>query len=533
MTREMNHSRFASRARARLALPLLVALTALAALVLPAAASAAIQLQIADQGNHHPDEVWVTIYAPNPHGDEFEVPTWTDNVAKKLSEIPGGEITIEKLISGRVFISYDGPIDGVTLPFDSPEARFDWAELTVTPAPGDTANLTAVDQFAIGMRLEALNEFGQTLETLGEANSDTIFNALQQIPGGPQSTIRNSKGEIVRVLSPQHSTAYPLLSEYVNSLVGQTLTLHTALDQTPEGVSEYSGAVAPDGSIALHGTYESSAPLAEPPPPTIEIPAAQLLAEIYSPTSKHNNFEDAIRRDLLAAFSIGLWGGRYGNDALSFCANPGPKLKGLVCPEGFNQPAFGDARTSFPLFPTCNQYAAVINQYSDSYGSAYSDASKKVSVGLDQAKTKTLRLTILPDSGSAMPVNSGNPNCGAAAPAPAPAPTSAGANSARPKVHFVKKAKVKKGKVRVARLRCGTACGQIKAVAKRGKTVVAKVKRGKVKAAKPWVVLHLTKQGKRMLERSHRLVARVNLFVRPAGGSWSRYHHKVKLIAPR
>jgi hypothetical protein len=36
-----------------------------------------------------------------------------------------------------------------------------------------------------------------------------------------------------------------------------------------------------------------------------------------------------------------------------------------------------------------------------------------------------------------------------------------------------------------------------------------------------------------MLKRSHRLVARVNLFVRPAGGKWSSYHHRVKLIAPR
>ena len=254
----------------------------------------------------------------------------------------------------------------------------------------------------------------------------------------------------------------------------------------------------------------------------------------------HNNFEAAIKRDLLAGFSAGFWGGRYGNDALSFCDNPAPKLTGQVCPEGFNQPAFGDARTALSPFPTCNQYAAVLNQYSDSYGSAYSDAAKKVSVGLNQAQTKAVRLTILPDSGSAMPVHSGNPNCGAGPPAPAPAAGGAGGagvagggKAAHPKVHFLKHAKVKKGKARVARLFCGTACGQVKAVAKQGKVVVAKVKRGKVKAAKPWVVVHLTKRGKRMLARSHRLVAKVNLFVRPAGGSWSRYHHKVKLIAPR
>ena len=102
-----------------------------------------------------------------------------------------------------------------------------------------------------------------------------------------------------------------------------------------------------------------------------------------------------------------------------------------------------------------------------------------------------------------MPVSSGNPNCGAGARRPRRrrrrGGASSGSGTARPKVRFLKQAKVRKGKARVARLRCGTACGQIKAVAKHGKKVVAKVKRGKVKAAKPWVVVHLTKRGKRML----------------------------------
>jgi hypothetical protein len=518
MTGEMNRSRIASRVPARLVLPLLAALAALAALTLPAAASASVQFQIVNESGRAPEDVYVTVT-----GSEFDVPGMANNVPKKLSEIGGGELTVNKLVSGRVYIAYGAPVHEGE-PFSS-QTRFDWAELTVHPDPADVANLTAVDQFAIGMRMEALNGSGQTLETIGTANSNTVFNALQQIPGGAGATVKNGQGEIVRILSPLHSGAYPTLGPYVKSMAGQTITLHTAFYGTPFTTTEYQGTFAADGSIALHGTTNPGGAA----PATIEIPGSELIANIYTGANTPNDAEGAIRRDLYSGFSAGFWGGKYGNDALSFCTDPNTTAQGSWCPHGFNQPAFGEARASLSPFPTCEQYAAVINQYSDSYGNPYSDASKKTTVSLNQANTKKLRLTVLPDSGSAMPVSSGNPNCGAGTPAPAGGGSSAG----RPKVHFLKRAKVKRDRARVARLRCGTACGQIRAVAKRGKKVVAKVRRGKVKAAKPWVVLHLTKQGRRMLRRSHRLAARVNISVRPAGGKWARYHHRVKLVAPR
>ena len=478
----------------------LFGMLALAALLF-APGARALEFEVVNESGRPDDEVFVTVVA---NGD-YEVPGIAEDVPQKLSEIPGGKMTIKKLVSGRVYISYgEGVKEGVT---EESPVRFDWAELTVTPAPADVANLTAVDQFAIGMRMQTLNGSGETLETLGEANADTIFGALQTIPGGPQATVRNAQGEILRVLSPVHSTAYPPLTEYVRSLAGQTLTLHTGLFQEPFGVSEYKAEIAPDGSITLRGTYESEAPLAEPPPPTITIPASQVLAEIYAPTTEHNNFEAAIRRDLLAGFSTGLWGGRYGNDALSFCTNPVPKLGSQVCPEGFNQPAFGDARVSLAPFPTCEQYAAVINQYSDSYGNAYSDAAKKVAVSLDQAQTKTLRLAILPDSGSAMPVHSGNPDCGAAVPAPASVPAAAAvlavgkSSPARAKARFLKHSKLVKGGFRLGRVLCADRCARVTAVAKLGGKVVARGKwRGA--AANRLLKMKLTKAGRKALSAS-------------------------------
>jgi hypothetical protein len=196
--------------------------TVAALLALPASASA-LKLQIVNESGRAANEVFVDIVAPGgAEGDGF-----VNNHPQALSEISGQEVTIDKLVSGRVYISYGAAVEeGV--PFNSP-TRFDWAELTVTPAPEDAANLTAVNQFAIGMRLTTLGGAGEELESVGSTYANTIFDALQQIPGGPESTVRGANGEILRVLSPDTTgSAYPPLTAYVESMAGETITLHTA-----------------------------------------------------------------------------------------------------------------------------------------------------------------------------------------------------------------------------------------------------------------------------------------------------------------
>ncbi|OJU83355.1 MAG: hypothetical protein BGO11_19975 [Solirubrobacterales bacterium 70-9] len=471
----------------------------MAALLVPASASA-LSFKVVNESGEPDSQVYVDIAA----NGAFEVPGWTNDEAKALNKIPGGEVTIEKLVSGRVYISYGAPVhEGV--PFNSP-TRFDWAEMTVTPAPEDVANLTAVDQFAIGMRLSTFNGSGEEIEAVGSANSDTVFNALQQIPGGPESTIR-SEGKIVRVLSPLHSTAYPLLGDYVRSLAGQTITLHTAFFSTPFVTSEYSGTFQADGSIALHGTTNPFGSA----PETIELEGARLIDDIYTGDETPNTVEGTIRRDLLAGFSTGLWGGRYGNDALGFCSDAIVNGQGSYCPHGFNRPAFGEARAALSPFPTCEQYAAVINQFSDVYGNPYSDASKKVAVALDQSQVKTLQLTIQPDSGNAMPSVGGNPNCGAGLPVPSGSSSNAGGGStatraattaALPKANFKLSAKaevrVKKGRLAVGTISCAGACGKVETSVTHGKAVLARG-RASVGKSKVQPALKLTAAGRHSL----------------------------------
>jgi hypothetical protein len=499
-------------------------LGAVALLVLPGSASA-LTFHIVNESGEPPEKVFVDIAA----GGAFQVPGWTNDESKSLNEIPGGEVTIEKLVSGRVYISYGAAVhEGV--PFSSP-TRFDWAELTVTPAAEDVANLTAVDQFAIGMRLSTFGAANEELESVGDANADTVFSALQQIPGGPESTVR-SEGKIIRVLSPLHSTAYPLLGDYVRSLAGQTITLHTAFFSTPFVTTEYSGTFQPDGSIALHGTTN---PLGSAPA-TIELEGAKLIDDIYTGDETPNTVEGTIRRDLLAGFSTGLWGGRYGNDALSFCSDPIVNGQGSYCPHGFNQPAFGEARSALSPFPTCEQYAAIINQYTDVYGNPYSDASKKVAVGLDQSQVKTLQLTILPDSGDAMPSAGGNPNCGAAPPAQqanTQDATHASAQKAvppaKPSVKPAKKAKVKHGKVDAGTIVCASACGKVEASVRKGKTVLARAKLT-LKTSKGELNLKLTAAGKRLLTGKKPIRATLTVKVTPPGGPASTQTAPLRLL---
>jgi hypothetical protein len=521
---------------------LLLALVALlVALALPGAAQA-LELKIENKSNVPEGEVWVTVYTANP--SDFEVPGFERNVPRTLESIPGHTLTIDKLISGRIYVSYGAgtsePID-----FHSP-TRFDWIELTLTPSPGDVANLTAVEQFGIGMRLNTYGTSDEPLEELGSANANTIFDALQAVPGGPAATVRNG-AQILRVLSPLQSNAYPDLGEYVRSMAGKTIDLHSTFSGPASGnfaTSAYSGTFGADGSIVLTGTYErnSSAPEATAPH-EISMPGPELIENVYSGKGTPNNLEGQIKHDVLVGFMAGYWDGRYGNDAIGFCTNANTGGPQSFCPTGFNQPAFGDARAALSPFPTCEQYAAVINKYADMYGNPYSDgASGKVTIPIVKSgvnDVKTLKLTILPDEGDAQPVAGGNADCGAgSSPTPAGGGSTGGevrrtARTPRVAVHtrlFKRAHLLRHGRLRVARVACGSACGRVRALVRKGKRVLA---RALVKRAgrKQLVVAHLTKPGRGLLRHHRRLKARLDLWVTPPGRRAT--HHRGGLLLLR
>lgn len=500
-------------------------------LALPGAASA-LDLEIVNQSDKPDGEVWVTVVgAPmSVTGMEYNVP----KTLQQLEEADHNPLDIQELGAGRIYISYGAGVDQNALPFASTSTRFDWVELNVTPNPADQINLTAVEQVGIGMRIETFGPSSQLLGELGSANSDTIFAALQQIPGGPQATIRNAGGEILRVLSPQKlpavapSAAYPPLIPYMQSMAGKTITLRTARGGV---ASHYTGTFAADGSIVLSGSTD---PAGEAPA-TIPVSAAELASDIYTGENTPNSLEGNIRRDLLVGFVTGLWGGRYGNDAGAFCANAQINALGPFCPTWWTQPVFGAARAGLEPFPTCEQYAAVLSQYSDTFAHPYTERYAKPEIPIVEdngTAVASAKLTILADSGNAQPVAGGNANCGAAAPAPAPAAPAAPAaakDSARVKPRFFAKAKLRGRSAKVARLTCSVPCGRVKAVAKLGKRVVARSSSRMARVSGP-VKVKLTGKGRKLLRKRDRLKVKISVWVTPPGEATARFQHRVKLV---
>jgi len=465
----------------------------------------------------------------------------TYNVPKslqQLSEEGHSPLHIQELNAGRIYISYGGGVDQNALPFGSTSTRFDWIELNVTPNPADKINMTAVEQVGIAMRIETFGPSDELLGTLGSANSDTIFNALQQIPGGPQATIRDAKGEILRVLSPQKlpsvkpGVSYPPLTPYMQSMAGQTITLRTARGGV---ASRYSGSFAADGSIVLSG-------LTDPPgeaPATIPVSAAELAQDIYTGEGTPNSLEGAIRRDLLVGFVTGLWGGGYGNDAGAFCDNAQTNSLGPFCPTWWTKPVFGDARAGLSSFPTCEQYAAVLSQYSETFAHPFTEryAEPEIPIVEDEGTAVgAAKLTILPDSGSAMPASGGNADCGAAPPASGPAAPAAstapppGPSRVRVKaLRLFKKGRVSGRRAKVGRVACSGRCGQVKLIARKGRKVIGRG-RYALKGAKGFLTLRLTNQGRRLLAHRRRLKAKVAVWVRPPGGASAHRARTVTLV---
>ncbi|MBK5231793.1 MAG: hypothetical protein JJE13_02275 [Thermoleophilia bacterium] len=473
----------------------------LAALLCPSAASA-LTFKIDNQSGRANDQVFVTVAGS---ASQYDVPGMSNDVPKPLSSISGGTVTINQLVSGRIYIAYGAGVKA-SVPFNS-KTRFDWAELTVTPNSSDVANLTAVDQFGIGMRLNTFDGAGHSLEEVGSANSNTVFDAMQHIPGGSKATLKDGQGKVMRVLSPNQTTAYPELGPYVKSMSGKTISLNTTFFGNPFTTSRYSGTFQSDGSIRLSGSTKPAGKA----PAQINIGGSQLIADVYSGGNTPNNLSGALYRDLLAGFSSGMWGGKYGNSALSFCSDAITNSLGSWCPKGFNKPAFGDARKSLSSFPTCEQYAAVINKYSDSYGNPYSDASKKVTVSLDQpgtgGKVKTLQLTVLPDRGSAKPVESGNANCGAK--------SGSGGNTSV-KVNFYNKANLKGKSAKAGKATCSKSCGTITVTAKKGKQKVA-YKKFKTKSKKPYLTMNVNKAGRKIFKKKRQMKVKVFVKIQPSG----------------
>jgi hypothetical protein len=360
-----------------------------------AAPASALNVEVVNDSGEPPQDVYLTL-----HGGSSNDGQLPEEQPKALSEIHNSTFSLGSF-SGRMYVSYGG---SYTEKEDGLEAatRYDKIELTT---PG-VADVTAVDFFAIPFDLEALDSGGALV---GQAltyrcYTSTILARLREL--APSAEVK-SGGPFMRFRAPKNAwSSYPSMEPYVKSMAGQTIEVEDiyANSEHPPAVNiKYSGTFEADGSITLTGTFkERSGAEAEVPSEPLHIAGSTLPEAAYTGNEPYtvggkpanvgeNDKYSVIYRDIVAGFELGYWGGKYGNNTKNW----------------LGKPDFAAARPNAEPYATYNEYAAIINEYSDAYGAAFNELGPTpVTVPLEAA-TSTLRVTIEPDQGP--PACAGSP----------------------------------------------------------------------------------------------------------------------------
>ncbi len=366
-----------------------------------AGSASALNVEVVNDSGQPPQDVYLTLQGGSSSDGQLH-----DETPRALSEINNSTFSLASLEAGRLYVSYGQPYtehDGLLPPF-----RYDKIELTT---PG-VADVTAVNFFAIPFQLEALESDGAPI---GEALSyrcytSTIVSKLREL--APSAEEVNGSGQFLRFLAPKNAWAsYPSMEPYVRSMAGQEIEVEDvyANAKHPPNVSiKYTGTFEADGSITLEGTFtelEGAHHEEQGEPLRIEgstLPEAAYTGDgpykVGSTTANvgENNRYSVIYRDIVAGFELGYWGGKYGNNTKDW----------------LGKPDFAAARPSAEPYATYNEYAAIINEYSDAYGAAFNELGPKAVTVPLEAPTATLRLTIDPDQGP------NTPACGGGSPPP-------------------------------------------------------------------------------------------------------------------
>jgi hypothetical protein len=562
--------------RARFLLPLLAA-GAAAATLAPAAQAAlgpTIDVHVINKSGVPDDAVWLTLQ--NAAGTASSVDDTVHNGTPiKLSAIENGTFTLESNENGsggipgaRLYVGFHGSAqDGTTT---ASTTRFDKVELG-TVAYG-VADLTSLDFFGIPFQLRTLDAAGQQLGIASEPYGNTMIDALRAIPGSSSAEVRNN-GQFLRYIGPGLAPAsYPSLDPYVASLAGSDLHVRTIYSGSPVSVLDYHGTLGNDGSITLTGDiYSATNPNGVPGQP-LSIHAGDLTsAAIYGASGTYyvnnvlhsaNDEYGALYRDFLAGFDLGLWGGIYGDHTDAWCNSPTQaafttNTNASYCAI-YDKAAFAAARPSGESIVAYDQYAAVIHRISDSYGFPYSDLTDDhVQLPLD-APTKTLEVTILPDSAPTPPAPSGGSTTTTATPvvaptpvpeAPTPAPTPVAPVTPAPKPRELTKKDLRDalslrerarvgtdGTVRIGSLRCDERCGTFALTLADSDDGV---RLSETWTAKPrinhrdLVELHLTKAARKRLRQEHQLDVRATVTLHTDEGVTLRIRETLTLLAPR
>ena len=328
--------------------------------------------------------------------------TFTVSPATTATILAGGStvFNVTNISAGRIYVSYDVALsssapDGANPGDADYHTRFDKVELTYNQGLGGSANLTAVDFYAIPMVLQTSIQ-GTVINQLTLAPGQTGNGVQAALTGaaasGQSAPVVNTKaGSFARILSPVKApTAYGKFDGYIGTLgpANTTFTIAGTFFGTTSKAYSYTGAVGTNNITltSADGLHVMKIPLA-----SLEYNATDLVNDngIYTcnapytvdGTAHHvadNDIYAAVYRDLVAGFNL-----------------------------GFVQPGTNTSSTwwTSPAFPvnsysgtTYNAYAqAVATTYPGAYGFPFSDRYQQVLADLG-GMVDGMTVTLLGDS---------------------------------------------------------------------------------------------------------------------------------------
>ena len=255
--------------------------------------------------------------------------TKTFTVSPTTATIAAGSsatFNVTNLSAGRIYVSYDKALstsspDGANPADLDYHTRFDKVELTYNQGSGGSANLTAVDFYAIPMMLQTSIQ-GTTINQLTLAPGQTGNNLLTGLKaavaaGQTAPVVNTADSKFARMLSPVKApAAYGKFDAFLATLGSTSFTIAGTYFGTTSQAYNYSGTVGP-ANITLtsaDGAHTMRVPLA-----SLQYNATNLIDfnGIYTCNAAYtvdnvthhvadNDIYAAVYRDLVAGFNLGF-----------------------------------------------------------------------------------------------------------------------------------------------------------------------------------------------------------------------------------
>lgn len=398
-------------------------------------AFAGIVLEVVNQSMRYSDDkVYAQFWSGSVNGTYQGGALQTDKNYTVSDLNAGSGTVINNYTGGRIYFSVGQPINNSNggqpetsnASVSSYSQRWDWVETTINGNSFDTMNLTTIDQFGVALRIDTLKN-GQIQQTLtyktplGYPNAEMI-NKLGALSNyNPATQLYDSTtGEFLRILGPSVTpNNYPSFDKYLDAIktwqaadpshtttisdlyYGATPPLGHSGPQYNQQTFKFDAKIdSATGDLIMKGTVSDPALAGEH---TIRIAASELTnIGIYganplfsidnaAPAHQLNDVYYAAVRDYLAGLNFGFIASTVidpaTNQPLGIEESKDWWSSGLI---------FDAAQPTDPFY---NEWAQVVHEYSDSYGTPYSDrltTGGKVQVTLDPSKVDTVRITILP-----------------------------------------------------------------------------------------------------------------------------------------